>query len=388
MCAATSSTSAASRARWRRVAPLVLATMASQAMLVVLAPTITAIAGDFDHSIAAVGQARSVTAAVAIAASLVITARIGVIGVPRLIVIGGLGALVACLAVALAPNLGWFLAAHVLVALAFACMLSAGFAGVVGFPPEERAWAVGFVAGANALAWVIVNPAVGAITEWASWRLAELVPAALVVAALVAVPFAGEIPGARRPTPLRLLVRDLSARYWIESETIAFAAWTGVLTFLGAFYVEQLDVGEATAGWLLAIGAAAYVVASSRAGALARRRSRRRLVFAAAMAMAVALPLLLTVGEAGVWAGLLLFCVAGFLAGIRTPASSGLALEQLPEHPGAMAGARTAVTQLGYFVGAVGGGIVIAVAGWPALGIALGIGMAVSAVLILRVCEA
>jgi predicted MFS family arabinose efflux permease len=103
--------------------------------------------------------------------------------------------------------------------------------------------------------------------------------------------------------------------------------------------------------------------------------------------MAVALPLLLTVGEVGVWAGLLLFCVAGFLAGIRTPASSGLALEQLPEHPGAMAGARTAVTQLGYFVGAVGGGLLIAVASWAALGIALGIGMAASAVLVLRVSE-
>ncbi len=207
MSGATSRTSAPSSSRWRRLAPLVLATMASQALLVVLSPTITAIGDDFHHSIAAVGQARSVTAAVAIAASLAITARIGVIGVRRLIVVGCLGSFAAAAAVALAPNLGFFLAAHVLVALSFACLLSAGFAGVVGFPPEERAWAVGFVAGANALAWVIVNPAVGAITEWASWRLAELVPAVLVLAALVAVPFAGEIPGARRPTPLALLVR-------------------------------------------------------------------------------------------------------------------------------------------------------------------------------------
>ena len=127
--------------------------MASQAMLVVLAPTITAIGDDFDHSIAAVGQARSVTAAVAIAASLFIAARIGVIGVRRLIVVGGLVELLACAAVgARAEPVAGSSRAHVLVALAFACLLSAGFAGVVGFPPEERAWAVGFVAGANALA--------------------------------------------------------------------------------------------------------------------------------------------------------------------------------------------------------------------------------------------
>jgi predicted MFS family arabinose efflux permease len=361
--------------------------MASQALLVVLSPTITAIGDDFGYSVAAVGQARSVTAAVAIAASLAITARIGVIGVRRLLVVGCLGALVACGAVALAPGLGFFLAAHVLVALAFSCLLSAGFAGVVGFPPEDRAWAVGYVAGANALAWVIVNPAVGAITEWASWRLAELVPAVLVLAALVAVPFAGALPGARRPTPLGLLVRDLSARRWIESEAIAFAAWTGVLTFVGAFFIEELDVGEAAAGWLLAIGAAAYVVASSRAGKLAARRARRRLAAGAALAMAVILPLLLTVGETGVASGLALFCLAGAAAGIRTPASSGLALDQLPDHPGAMAGARTAVTQLGYLLGAVGGGALIALWGWPALGVALGMGMAVSAALVLRVSE-
>ena len=187
--------------------------------------------------------------------------------------------------------------------------------------------------------------------------------------------------------PLGLLVRDLSARYWMESETIAFAAWTGVLTFLGAFFVEELDVGEATAGWLLALGAAAYVVASSRAGALARRRSRRRLVFAAAMAMAVALPLLLMLGDTGIGQGLLLFCVAGLLAGMRTPASSGLGIRaaaRASRRHGRRAHGGDAVRVLrgrGRRRPADRG------RGWAALGVALGVGMAVSAVLVLRVSE-
>ncbi|MGZ8695707.1 MAG: MFS transporter [Gaiellaceae bacterium] len=244
-----------------------LATMASQALLVVLSPTITAIGDDFHHSVAAVGQARSVTAAVAIPASLAITARIGVIGVRRLLVVGSLGALVACVAVALAPTCSSATCPH----------------GAGSSPRRSRS---------------------------------------------------------RRGQ--------------------------GVLTFVGAFFIQELDVGEAAAGWLLAIGAAAYVVASSRAGALAARRARRRLAAGAALAKAVILPLLLTVGETGVASGLALFCLAGAAAGIRTPASSGLALDQLPDHPGAMAGARTAVTQLGYLLGAVGGGALIAVWGWPA----------------------
>jgi predicted MFS family arabinose efflux permease len=79
------------------------------------------------------------------------------------------------------------------------------------------------------------------------------------------------------------------------------------------------------------------------------------------------------------------FCLIGLAAGIRTPASSGLGLEQLPDHPGAMMAARTAATQLGYLLGAAVGGAVIAGAGYGTLGFALAVGMALSAVLVLRV---
>jgi predicted MFS family arabinose efflux permease len=79
------------------------------------------------------------------------------------------------------------------------------------------------------------------------------------------------------------------------------------------------------------------------------------------------------------------FCLVGLAAGVRTPASSGLGLEQLPRHPGAMMAARTAATQLGYLLGAVVGGAVISHGGYGTLGIVLAIGMAGSALLILRV---
>jgi predicted MFS family arabinose efflux permease len=94
-----------------RLAPLVLATMASQSLLVVLSPTIVAIGRDLGASVGAVGQARSVTAGVAIAASVAITPRIDALGVPRLIGLGAAFALAACAAVAASPTLGVFLAA-------------------------------------------------------------------------------------------------------------------------------------------------------------------------------------------------------------------------------------------------------------------------------------
>lgn len=366
-----------------RIAPLVLATMTSQALLVVLAPTVTAIGEDLGAPVAAVGQARTVTAASAIAAALVITRRINAVGVPRLLVFGSFGTLVACFAVATAANLTVFLAGHVLVGVALACQLTAGFAGVAAFANEARAWAIGWVAAANALAWIVVNPLAGGVTQVLSWRLAHGIPGVIAVAALLTARTTAPAPQAP-PVSLRILVSFPSARRWIGAELLAYASWTGLLTFVGAYFVQRIGVNEVTAGWLLAAGAAAYLVASTRSAALIARVPRRPLVAASSLAMAALLPALLTVASRGAGPAALLFCLIGLAAGVRTPASSGLGLDQLPGQAGAMMAIRTGVTQLGYLLGAVVGGTVIAAAGYGSLGGVLAVGMIASATLILR----
>lgn len=369
-----------------RLAPLVLATMASQALLVVLAPTIVAIGDDLGASVSAVGQARSLTAGIAIAASLSIARRIDAIGVPLLLGLGAGLAAVACAAIAAAPTLAVFLASHVLVGLALACLLSAGFAGVAAFPQSRRAWAIGYVAGANALAWIVVNPAVGLVTDWLSWRAAQAVPAAIALAALVGAGSAAPTPAGSNPPPLRALLGRGSARRWIGAELIAYGGWTALLTFIGAFYIERFGVGEAAVGWFLAAGAAAYFLAATRSGGLTDRIPRRHLVAASALVMALLVVLQLNV-TGSVALAVAVFCSVGLAAGIRTPASSGLGLEQLPAQPGAMMAARTAATQLGYLLGAVIGGAVIAGPGYGALGAVLAVGMGCSALLVLRVAD-
>jgi predicted MFS family arabinose efflux permease len=59
----------------------------------------------------------------------------------------------------------------------------------------------------------------------------------------------------------------------------------------------------------------------------------------------------------------------------------------MPAQPGAMMAARTTSAQLGYTIGAMIGGLVLAVAGFGALGFILLVGMAFSALLIARVEE-
>jgi MFS transporter, YNFM family, putative membrane transport protein len=370
--------------RRARLAPLMLATMASQALLVVLAPTIVAIARDLGASVGTVGQARTVTAGIAILASAVIARRIDAVAISRLLALGSALAIVGCGTIATAPTLVVFLLAHVLVGIAVACLLSAGFAGVAAFPPERRAGAIGYVTGANALAWIVVTPIVGIVADRLSWRGGQAVPAAIALAALLAAPAAASVTSAPVAFRLRALFSQRSARRWIGAELMAYAAWTALLTFVGAFFLERLSVGEGVVGWLLAGGAAAHFVASTRGRRVSALMPRRRLLAAVSLLMAIFFVVELGVaGSALVAVGT--FCLLGLLAGLRTPASGGLGLDQLPEHPGTMMAARTAATQLGYLLGAVIGGAVIAGPGYGTLGVVLAAGMLTSAWLMLRV---
>ncbi|WP_028930631.1 MFS transporter [Pseudonocardia asaccharolytica] len=376
-------TTASSRAA---LAPLVLATMASQALLVVLGPTIVAIGDELGAPVGVVGQARSIAAGAALAASGGLAARSGALDGRRLLAAGAGLAIVACAAVATAPTLAVFLTAHLLVGLAFACLLSAGFAGVSVSPPPRRGRAMGYVAAANAGAWILINPMVGLLTGWMSWRVAQAVPAVIAVAALLAARTAAPVPARRAARPLRAVLGTASARRWLAGELIAYGAWTAFLTFSGAFFIETLGVRDAAVGWVLAAGPAAYVVTATRSGRLTGFLPRRRQVAVAALVMALLLPVLLA--AAGSVASAVALCVLiGFAAGVRTPASAGLGLDQLPDQPGAMMAARTAVTQLGYLLGATVGGALIAGAGYAWLGLMLAAGLAASALLALRVTD-
>ena len=167
-----------------RLAPLVVATMASQALLVVLAPTMVTIGDDLGASIGAVGQARSITAGVAIAASIAIAGRIDVMGVPRLLGVGAGLAIVASVAVAV-PQLSrrsWR-------RISSSDSPSPACFGRLrrGVRLLGRPQGVGdrLCAGANALAWIVVNPFVGAVNAAFSWRAAQNVPVMIALAALV-----------------------------------------------------------------------------------------------------------------------------------------------------------------------------------------------------------
>lgn len=379
--------------RVRRLVPLVLATTATQASIVVLAPLIVEIGRDLGASVSAIGLARSVLSGVAVGVSLAIGPVIDRIGVRPLIVRGAGLAVAGAALTAAAPSLPFFYAAHVVTGAGVACLLSAGFAGVASyFDDRDAAWAMGYVVGAQSLAWIAGNPVIGLLADSGSWRLSYAVPALISLAALaagLAAPRTGTVVAARGEggsirAGLSAVFRDPSARRWTLAELVAYSAWTAELTYAGAFYVQNYGVSETAVGLLLAAGSVVFLVGSLNTQRLTRRFARRTLIVGASVGMGLMLIPVLNVTPSALGT-LALFCVLAVFAAVRSTGSSALGLEQLPGRPGSMMGARTASAQLGYMIGAAGGGLVLAMADFGTLGFVLFAGMAFAAWLLSQV---
>lgn len=375
--------------RTRRLLPLILATMASQALLVVLAPTIVEVGREFGVSVGVVGQSRSVLAGASILSSLAIAPFLDRLGIRPLLLWGALLAIVGSVGAALSPSLTVFVSVHVLIGVGFACLLSAGFAGIAAFPREDRAWAMGYVVGANALAWIAVNPLAGVLTDTLSWRTAYTLPVAIALCVLVLARSAPAgsptgAPGVGRG--LRYVIADRSARRWLVAEAIAFFAWGANLTFTGAFFIERYGIAESTVGLLLALGAAMFFISSVRGAPLVRHFPRPPLIAAAALVTGAMIALQFN-AQSMLWIAVMAWLLGAVAAGIRSSVSPALGLAQLPDQPGSMMAARTATVQMGYLFGGLFGGAALAWSGYAALGLILGAGMILAAGLVLHVTD-
>jgi predicted MFS family arabinose efflux permease len=184
------------------------------------------------------------------------------------------------------------------------------------------------------------------------------------------------------------VLADPSARRWAIAELAAYSVWTAELTYIGAFYVKEYGVRESVVGVLLAVGSFAFLISTLNTDRVVRRvGARRPVVVVGALSMGALAAVIFNVTPS-VGFTLTLFFAMALCGGLRATSSSALALSQLPAQPGSMMAARTAAAQFGYMVGALLGGVVLAVADFGALGFVLLGGLALSALLVLRVDEA
>lgn len=360
---------------------LMCASLASQALIVVLAPAMVRVADDLHTSVGVISQARSVTAVAAVGLTLILGKFVGRAGVRRTITAGSLVAIVACSCVALSPDVWAFLAAHLLVGVAVAALLSASFAGAATCG-DSAPRALGLVAGANSLAWIVVNPLSGMLTQHVSWQAAFGVPALAAALAAVLSRHAPEPAYRADPEPaVGGLLGTPNARNWLIAELAAYTAWTAILTFVGPLMIQKLGQSETVTGIALAIGVSAFFVVSTKSSLVTAGSNLRGKAIAASVAVALTGAALFTTASS-VWGAVAVFCLAAASAGIRTPSMTLLGVRANPDQRTALMTARTGITQLGYLTGAAVGGTLLTWWGFTAIASLIVTTMTLAAVLI------
>jgi predicted MFS family arabinose efflux permease len=368
----------------------------NQTAIVIISPLAVAIADEFDVSVSLSGQLRTVSAMLSAFLAPFVGLMSDRIGRRPIMLLGLLSILSFGLASTVAPTFALLMAAQSIAGFGIASLLSSGYAVIAdAFPPERRPWAVGIISIGQPMAWVIGLPLIGLVADVFGWRWSFV--AVPVLFSLLGFFFLRFIPANRgrsnltaeneRPlTSLGTILREKSPRSWILAELTAYSGWAGTLVFLGAYYISIHERSTTLTGILLSLTALAFVFGSLISSRVVSRIGIKPAIGLGASTSAIALiaTMILT---PGVWTSLVLLMIFGMMQGVRGAAASVLGLMQSPEHQGAMMGFRASVVQLGYVLGGVIGGVLLAAGGYSLLAIIFGLLIVVASIFMAKSVE-
>jgi predicted MFS family arabinose efflux permease/GNAT superfamily N-acetyltransferase len=351
---------------------LFLAFVASQAGVLVLSPILSDVADDFGVSVAAAGQLRILAAPLAVAAALAAVRLLTRFSPRALLGVGSALLAFGSVASAAAPSFALLALAQVPMWIGIATLLTAGVAATASWSEAEgRTKVVARAFAGPPTAWIVGMPVIGVVAE-VHWRLAFLafpLPAALLALLAVAAR-PRDAPISAAATSLRGLLRRADARRWALGELLANAAWAGTLVFSGALLTEEYGMSTTATGVALAAVAVAYLAGNRRAGRAAAERARWRML---ACSLAAGVAVLLTLGYTpAVAVTLLLFSTSAALVATRTVAGTVYGFTVAGDLGREVGTVRAVATQLGYLVGALVGGVALAVGGFALLGVVFG----------------
>jgi MFS transporter, DHA1 family, inner membrane transport protein len=369
---------------------IVIMMMVNQTAVVIISPLAVAIAEEFDTTVSVTGQLRTVAAMVSALLAPFIGLMSDRFGRRPIMLLGLLSITAFGFGSSVAPSFGMLLAIQTIAGFGIASLMSTSFA-VAGdaFPAHRRAWAVGILSIGQPLAWMIGMPLIGLVADTASWRWSFV--AVPMLFSLAGIAFVRWIPVPERssgsaPSQATVLsglgrvLRNRSARSWILAELLAYVGWTGTLVYLGAFYITEYGLSTAATGASLALAALGFATGSLMSHRAVTLLGPRLTIISGAGLSGLALAVALTTNPT-LLLSLVLIVLFGMAQGVRGAASSVLGLSQSPEHQGTMMGFRASVVQLGYVLGGILGGVLLALGGYPLLGISFALLIAAAAVL-------
>ena len=232
------------------------------------------------------------------------------------------------------------------------------------FPYRQRAWAIGWLLGINALVPAVGVPAETLVAQQLGWRMAFFGLALLVAVAAIslAATLPSTLPGTGVPSSYlasyRAALRHADVLAMIGFGVLSHIFWHAALIYTPSFYqlTYGLSVGD-LAPILAAVGLVG-IAGNFVGGRAAGRFGSKPVAIASLLAISLLLPAQMGLGLP-ILAAFGLHLAWSLPNGSRGPAANALLTEVLPERRGTVISLNSAASSLGVFVGASLGGLIV-----------------------------
>ena len=351
------------------------------------------LASDFDASVPVLGQ---VTTAV-----FIVTAIVSIFAGPiadyygkrRMIQYGLLILAVSSCGTALAPSYTWFFLARLLTALSGGFIVGNTLALTSSLTDgEEQRRALSWVTAGTASAPIAGIPILTLVASFSSWRGAYAMVAGVSLVVLFLLRALIPDDSQRQTTRFNAAAFIDSYRPLLQSRpmiriyagsALRATAWIGLLTYLGAFLGEALDLEVREIGWAYMIGGAGYFAGTKAAGTDFGGISPRLLYSATTVAMGALLAIAFMFPSNGVLVAATIILAAA-CSGIGWVLLVALMAAETPAGQASTMSLSAVLFAVGAALGSFAGGGLIAIGGFGAFGIGLLLFSGASSALILK----
>jgi multidrug resistance protein len=373
---ATAANASITRRQWLMLGTLVLSTFVVYCNNLIVGPLVVELSQALSVGVAEVGQLVAGYALPSAAVALISGPLLDRYG-RRWILIGGLALVtLSTVGCGVATDFATMLMLRVVAGIGGAAIWPAALAAIGDlFPYRQRAWAIGWLLGINALAPAVGVPVETLVAQQLGWRMAFFGLALLV--AVAAISLAATLPKApprmRVPASYVASYRD-ALRHSDVLAMIGFGVlshifWHAALIYTPSFY--QLTYGLSVGDLAPILAAVGFVgIAGNFAGGRAAGRfGSKPVAIVSLLAIAALLPAQMGLGLP-ILAAFGLHLAWSLPNGSRGPAANALLTEVLPERRGTVISLNSAASSLGVFVGASLGGLIVGSgAGFAGLGV-------------------
>jgi predicted MFS family arabinose efflux permease len=225
------------------------------------------------------------------------------------------------------------------------------------------------------------------VSSWRGAYLAVAVASLAVVAVLRLWVLDDTQSRAERFTPASLLsayqplLRSHSMLRILSASTLRATSWVALLTYLGAFLGDTLDLGVREIGWAYMLGGAGYFAGTKLAGMRLGGVSLHALYGSSTLAMGTLVAMALLLPSSGFQIAIALV-VASACSGIGWVTLVTLLMDETPAGQASTMSLNAVVFSIGASVGTLTGGGLLTFGGYAALGIGLLVFSAASSVLV------